>query len=265
MTVPPNPVQGILLTLAYAGGPFHGFVVQANARSVAGELLAAARKCDPHVSALRCVSRTDAGVHARCQLVAFDTSIMIPLRGWVLVLNRGLPDEVSVRSAIQVPVGFDPRRVVKHKWYRYVLLRDRCRDPFLEGTAWRVICPLDLELARKESESIVGTHDFAAFRSAVDARDNTIRTITSLSIHECSDDPRQLFIDVCGTGFMHNMVRIIVGSLYDIARGKLPPGTMGKALATKNRSTLGITAPAHGLCLMGVELDMSLNDFPHWP
>jgi len=260
-----SAVQGILLTVAYAGGSFHGFVLQANGRTVAQELLGAVQKRDPHVGAFRCVSRTDAGVHARGQLVAFDMTRVISPRGWVLAVNQDLPDEVSVRHAAVVAVGFDPRRHVKQKWYRYSLHLDVRRDPFLEPFGWRIHHPLDLDLARGDAADLVGTHDFAAFRSAADQRECTVRTISRVLIHQDADDPRVAYVDVCGTGFLHNMVRIIVGTLYDIARGHLPPGTIRKALATGDRRDLGITAPSQGLCLMKVELESLAMIGPGWP
>ena len=265
MTQPQRATQGILLTLAYQGGPFHGFVLQSNARSVAEELLKAAHQCDPHITSLRCVSRTDAGVHAYGQLVAFDTNRVIAPRGWVLALNRCLPKEISVRYAAHVPVGFDPRGYVLQKWYRYSLLRDVRRDPFLDATSWRVYCPLDLELARAEAHCIVGTHDFAAFRSSSDCRDCTVRTINQVSVYEEASDPRLVVVDVRGSAFLHNMVRIIVGSLYDVARGQLPPGTIARALSTGDRRILGVTAPPHGLCLMSVELEGIPEPAQEWP
>ncbi len=261
----PAAAQGVLLTVAYAGGPFHGFVEQTNARTVAGELRGALRECDPQVGPLRCVSRTDTGVHARRQLVAFDAARVIPPRGWVLGANRHLPDEICIRRAAIVPIGFDPRGYAKQKWYRYCLLRDVRRDPFFDATTWRVGGRLDLDLARREARVLVGTHDFAAFRCAADERTSTVRTVTSLSIEPASHDPRLVFVDVWGNGFLHNMVRIIVGTLVDVARGKLAPGVMARGLATLDRRTLGITAPPQGLCLRHVELEAAPQPEAIWP
>lgn len=260
----PAAAQGVLLTLAYDGTDFHGLVVQENARTVAGDLLRAIRMLDPEPSSFRCVSRTDTGVHARGQLVAFDSTRVISPRGWVLGLARYLPDSIAPRCATIVPVGFDPRGYAKHKWYRYTLLRDCRRDPFVGGMSWRIGGPLDLDLARAEARSLVGTHDFAAFRSAADERVTTVRTITDITL-EAGQDPRLVFVDVRGNGFLHNMVRIIVGTLVDVARGKLPPGTMARALASLDRRHLGVTAPAHGLCLERVDLDHDLDGMPTWP
>lgn len=260
-----EPRRGILLTVAYVGTEFHGFALQPNARTVAGELLGALRCLDPSIRSLRGVSRTDAGVHARGQLVAFDAERSIPPRGWVLGLLRHLPDSIATRAAVEVPVGFDPRGFAKRKWYRYTLLRDRCRDPFLHHITWRIADDLDLSIARTEAAALVGTHDFAAFRSSADERTSTLRTISAVAVRASDRDGRLVYIDVHGDGFLHNMVRIIVGTLVDVARHRLEPAAVARALVSLNRSDLGITAPADGLCLERVCLDAGLDGRSSWP
>ncbi len=245
----------ILLTVAYDGAPYCGFAMQESGTTVAGTLLDAARAMDPSVRAVRGVSRTDAGVHARGQLVAFDPSREIPPRGWALGLSSHLPASIAIRSAGVVERGFDPRRHALGKRYRYDLLLDRCRDPFVDRTAWRIGDPLDLDLARDEAASLLGTHDFRAFRSSADERTNTQRTLTSVTVETDGSDGRLVRVEVQGTAFLHNMVRIIVGTLVDVARGRLGAGACERALASGQRTDLGVTAPPHGLCLMSVRLD----------
>jgi tRNA pseudouridine38-40 synthase len=257
-------IQGVLLQLAYVGSDYHGFTPQTGLPTVMGQLHYALSKLDPHPSSLRGVSRTDAGVHARGQLVAFDSTREISPRGWVLGLSRHLPDSIAPCTATIVPVGFEPRRHVLRKWYRYCLLRSRCRDPFFCATSWRIGGAFDLDLARKEASTIVGKHDFAAFRSAADQRPTTIRTIEKITIEE-GPDPRLVQIDVWGDGFLHHMVRIIAGTLADVARGKLAPGTFHRALRSLDRKHLGVTAPAQGLCLQHIALDLDLKPWPSWP
>lgn len=248
---------GILLTVAYDGRRFAGFVPQPGQRTVAGELLSALSALDPGVREIRGASRTDAGVHARGQRVAFDPTRPIPPRGWALGVGRHLPDEIAVRRAAVVPAGFVPRFESTGKRYRYTLLRDRVRDPFLEGRAWRVAglsAPGALDRAREEAAHLIGTHDFSAFRSSADTRESTVRTLRSVEVTEDVRDPRIVAVDVSGDAFMHNMVRIIVGALVDIARGRLPKGAILRALASKDRRDLGVTAPPDGLCLERVDL-----------
>lgn len=256
----------VLLTVAYDGGPFAGFVVQPGQRTVAGELLGALRAMDPKVREIRGASRTDAGVHARGQRVAFDTETSIPPRGWALGVSRHLPDEISVRRAAIVPEGFSPRFSNRGKRYRYLVLRDPVRDPFLEGRVWRAPGTLDaaaIERASRECEAAIGTHDFGAFRSSADEREVAVRTIRSLTVTVDPADDRVVRFDVEGDAFLHNMVRILVGTLVDVARGHKPAGTIARALASRDRGDAGITAPSSGLYLEEVLLDEEGHDA--WP
>src|SRR5260221_415842 len=153
------------------GGLFAGFAPQPGQRTVAGELLGAVQAVDPRVREIRGASRTDAGVHAHGQRVAFDTALDVPPRGWALAITRHLPREIAVRRAALVAPGLAPRFASPGKRYRYLGLRDPARDPFLDGRA----CPCGsfdgegaLDRARREAALAVGTHDFAAFRASAD-------------------------------------------------------------------------------------------------
>jgi tRNA pseudouridine38-40 synthase len=218
---------------------------------------------DPRASALRGASRTDAGVHAEAQLVGFDTSRDIEPRGWVLGLNQHLPDDVAVRAARPVAAGFTPRFAARGKRYRYRVLVDPVRDPRWRTYAWRV-SSLDLDALAREGHDAVGTHDFAAFRTASDPRLNTVRTLTRVEV-EREADPRVLGIVVEGNAFMHNMVRILVGTMLDVARDRLAAGAVLRALAERTRGAAGTTAPAHGLTLERVDVDLPPGDGARWP
>ena len=255
----------ILLNVSYVGTAFHGYALQPGDRTVAGVLLQAVQQMDPSVTPLRGVSRTDAGVHARGQLVAFDPSRTIPVRGWVLGLLSHLPDDVAVRAASVVERGFEPRAHVVAKLYRYSLLLDSRRDPFFDGFSWRVAAKLDLDAMRQAADQAIGTHDFAAFRTSADERESTVRTIHRIDWSRALQDPRVLHVDVVGNGFLHNMVRILVGTLVDVARGKLPASVVSKAIASGRREELGVTAPAQGLSLEAVRLDCDLDSSRTWP
>lgn len=258
----PTP-YGVLLRVAYDGGAFHGFAIQTNAQTIAGEILKAVQVMDPSVTEVRGASRTDAGVHAQAQPVALDACKAIPCRGWVLGLNAKLPPEIAVRSASRVAVGLQPRHCAIGKHYRYTCLVDSCRDPFLDRYAWR-IASMNLDLARQEAQDLLGTHDFRAFRSASDERENTVRTLTSVELSHDPHDGRVLRIDVRGSAFLHNMVRILVGTLVDVARGVLAPGAVRRALDSGLRSDLGMTAPARGLSLQFVDLAVEAET-DRWP
>lgn len=241
----------VLLTVAYDGAAFSGFAPQREGvRTVHSVLLEALCHLDPTVTRIRGVSRTDAGVHALGQRVALDPSRSIPTKGWVLGTNARLPADVAVRRAIEVPPSWEPRAHVGAKRYRYTVLVDAVRDPFVERRALRIEPPIDVERLVEEARSALGTHDFCAFRSAADEREDTVRTLSSIDVvPSFGGDPRLFAIEVIGNAFLHNMVRILVGTLLDVARGRLRPGAIARGLASHDRRDLGVTAPAHGLVL----------------
>lgn len=254
---------GVLLTVAYDGQPFSGFALQPTARTVAGELTGAIRALDPKASALRGTSRTDAGVHARGQRVAFDSELDIPLRGWALGLAPHLPKEIAIVSAARVEPGFEPRRHVRSKTYRYVLLESPVRDPFLEGRVWRQSERLNQIAMTEAAAHLVGEHDFAGFRGAADERDETVRRLFRVELRRPRSDGRILEIVVEGDRFLYRMVRIIAGTLVDVGRGRFAPDVTLRGLTTKLRSDLGVTAPPEGLYLDEIVLDVELAD--SWP
>ena len=251
---------GVLLTVAYDGRRFSGWARQTNARSIAGELDGAIAVIDPKATPTRGLSRTDAGVHAREQLAAFDTDKDIDLRGWVLAISQHLPDEIAIVRATRVPPGFDARRYLTRKVYRYTVLHSSVRDPFLDGRAWRIYERLNHSSLHELAQSLVGKHDFAAFRGAADTRTDTVRQIFRIEVARAHSDERITLIEVEGDKFLYNMVRIIVGTLIDIGRERRPKDALTRALASGLRTDLGMTAPPDGLCLERVMIDFSKSD-----
>jgi tRNA pseudouridine38-40 synthase len=258
-----TPAFGVLLSVAYDGGPFAGFARQPEARTVAGELDGAVRAMDARASLVRGVSRTDAGVHARAQCVAFDTALDIPARGWALALARHLPQEISVVRAARVELGFDPRSHARAKTYRYSVLQSPVRDPHAFRYTWRVAERLNHQAMAEEARALVGEHDFRAFRGARDARVDTVRRLSRADIVATKSDQRRLDVVVTGDRFLYKMMRIIAGTLVDVGRGRLAPGAVARALGSGRRADLGLTAPPEGLCLEEVLLTEAGSDA--WP
>jgi tRNA pseudouridine38-40 synthase len=260
---------GVLLKVAYDGTSFSGWAAQKQGRTVHDTLAGAIAALDPRATPPRGTSRTDAGVHADGQLAAFDSSLEIPPRGWVLALNEHLPDDACVRSARAVPAEFNPRFASRGKRYRYRILLDRVRDPMWRTRAWRVGWPIDLDLLAREARVFEGTHDFASFRSSHDPRHETVRTMTRVALERggggAEHDERVVSVVIEGTAFLYNMVRIMVGTLLDIARGKLPEGTIARALGGSERRLAGTTAPAHGLTLEAVDVALPEGTGDAWP
>jgi tRNA pseudouridine38-40 synthase len=254
-------LRGVLLEVAYDGTGFHGWAPQSGQRTVEDTARGAVLAIDPRVGRLRGASRTDAGVHAEGQLVAFDALADVPSRGWVLGLNKNLPDDLAVRAARVVPAGYSPRFSARGKRYRYRMLVDSVRDPLWRTRAWR-IPELDLDAMQLEAQAAHGTHDFGSFRSSSDSRPTSVRTLTRVQIE--SEGPI-VSVVVEGDAFLHNMVRILVGTMVDVARGRLQAGAMARALAARDRRTAGTTAPAHGLVLEHVDVDLAEGSGERWP
>jgi len=257
--------HGVLVTLGYDGTAFSGWAIQRDARTVEEVLRGAILALDPRAAGPRGCSRTDAGVHAEGQLAAFDTSLYMPPRGWVLQLNQNLPDDVNVRAARAVDVAYNPRFTSRKKRYRYLLVRDKVPDPLLRHRAWRVGFDMDMDRMVREARSIIGTHDFAAFRSARDVREITVRTVFDVKVEPLAFDPRLWTISIEGNSFLYNMVRILVGTLVDVARDNLPEGAIAHALEAKERGVAGQTAPAHGLTLQHIDAELPPEAGEPWP
>jgi len=256
--------HGVLLTVAYDGASFSGFARQPNARTVAGELDGAVRVIAPEATPVRGASRTDAGVHAFGQRVAFDTARDLPARAWLHSINRELPPEIRVTRAAAVPPLLEPRFVALRKTYRYVLFESRVADPFQHRRSWRIVERLNHERMRDAARPLLGEHDFIAFRAAGDQRTDTVRRLFRIEVRtECRDDRRLSEIVVEGNRFMYRMVRIIVGSLVDIGSGRLSPSAIEQALAQKKRELLGRTAPPEGLYLDSIVMGDDGHDA--WP
>jgi tRNA pseudouridine38-40 synthase len=258
-----DATHGVLLEVAYDGAAFHGWASQKGVRTVQETLFGAVAAIDHRASVLRGASRTDAGVHAEAQLVAFDTSRDIPARGWVLGLNQHLPEDVAVRAACAVPPQYAPRFAARGKRYRYRVVVDPVRDPQWRARAWRVP-ELDVEAMAREADAALGTHDFAGFRSSGDERQSTVRTLSRVAVEQGAD-VRMISFVVEGNAFLYNMVRILVGTMVDVGRGRLERGAIARALQARDRRAAGTTAPAHGLVLERVDAELPTGTGERWP
>lgn len=239
--------------VSYDGTSFSGYQVQPGKRTVQSELekaLAVLHKGKEIKVAAS--GRTDAGVHARGQVIHFDTNLTIPSDRWPKALNSLLPSDVVLLSAEQAADDFHARFSAVKKEYRYVISREMLPDVFTRNFAYHYPYQLDIEAIRLAGSKLLGTHDFTSFCSAKTESEDRVRTIFSF---EASEEGSLLTFRFAGSGFLYNMVRILTGTLLEIGSGAKRPDEIPAIIEAKNRGLAGKTAPAHGLYLWSVEYD----------
>jgi tRNA pseudouridine38-40 synthase len=242
-------MRNIKLIIEYDGTAYCGWQVQPNGVTIQEVMEGALERMLGERATLRSSGRTDAGVHARGMVACFNTDKTLPLRAFREGLNTLLPDDIAVRDAAEVPLKFNPRADALGKHYRYTLLLDSLRSPLARHTAWRLGGRLCLDAMREACSYFIGEHDFAAFQATKCAAKTTIRRINSVELVE---EGAFLHIDVNGTGFLRNMVRIMAGTLVEVGQGRRPAQDVARLLQEGDRQVAGVTAPAQGLCLMQV-------------
>lgn len=237
--------------LAYDGAGFHGWQSQPGQRTVQDEARAVLQRIVRHPVNLHGASRTDAGVHAAGQVASFLTSATIPLEGLRRAIAHYLPKDLALVSIREVPADFHASRAALGKLYRYRIFAAEARPVTQRAQqhAWHVWQPLDFAAIEDAARRMVGTHDFAGFASSGSPRLTTVRTVRRVQARVLG---RELLIDVEGDGFLYNQVRNMVGTLYEIGRGRWKPKQVEEILATRDRRLAGMTAPANGLCLQWV-------------
>jgi tRNA pseudouridine38-40 synthase len=242
-------MRNIKLIIEYEGTAYCGWQVQPNGLTVQEVMEGALLRMLGEPAKLRSSGRTDAGVHARGMVACFNTEKNLPLRAFREGLNTMLPQDIAVREVCEVPLSFNPRADAQAKHYRYTLLLDKHRSPLARHIAWRLGGALDLDAMRAACALFVGEHDFAAFRASNCAAKTTVRKINSLDLVQ---DGPWLHIDVNGTGFLKNMVRVMAGTIVEVGQGRREARDVARLLLEGDRQVSGMTAPPHGLCLMEV-------------
>jgi len=242
-------MRTIRLTIEYDGTAYSGWQRQPNGLAVQQVIEEALCQLTGGKVELRSSGRTDAGVHARGMAAAFRTTAKLPLKAFIDGTNRFLPPDIAILDAIEVPSGFKPIADALAKHYRYTILLTTVRSPLRRFHAWHLREELDLEAMRAGAAFFVGRHDFAAFRASNCAAKTTVRRVDSVEITRAGD---AIQIDVVGGGFLKNMVRVMVGTLVEVGRGRFTPEYVSGLLQDGDRKKAGATAPACGLCLIKV-------------
>ena len=244
-------MRNIRLIVAYDGTAFAGWQVQPGQRTVQGAIEEVLARLTQAPCRLRGAGRTDAGVHAEAQVANFYSETRLSCHRLLRGLDSLLPADIAIRAVEDVDASYNSRRGNHGKHYRYLIYRPRERDIRLHPRAWHICGALDLMQMARAARKLVGRHDFVAFRAADCERETTTRTLYRVTI---SAQPPLVQIDVEGTAFLKNMVRIIVGTLVSVGRGRMELAGIDELLRSGVRSAAGVTAPARGLTLEQVFL-----------
>lgn len=258
-------MRTLKLTVSYDGTRFVGWQRQAEGVSIQGLLEEALARFEGAPVTVHGAGRTDAGVHALGQVASVQITSAHPTNAIARGLNACLPQDVRVTDVQEAAADFHARFSARSKTYRYLLRNASIVSPFERAFVWHVPEALDLDVMQTAARALVGTHDFAAFRSTGGDTKETVRTISRSEIlnHvgrallglQGEDDPTLLAYEVSGDGFLRHMVRAITGTLVEIGRGQRPAASMAALLAGGTRAQAGATAPPQGLFLVRVDYD----------
>jgi tRNA pseudouridine38-40 synthase len=247
-------MRNLKLILAYDGSDFCGWQVQPDAVSVQGALASAIGRITGEKVLPQGSGRTDAGVHALAQVATFQTESVIPAANLVTALNDILPASIRVLKASEASADFHARKSARAKTYRYRMYREAICPPFLARYVWHYPYPLDFDAMAEAATLIEGEHDFASF-AAMDPEKGALETsnVRVVFSSRWRREGEEFIYEIRGNGFLHHMVRNLVGTLLLVGKGTFKVSDMASVLEARNRAAAGATAPAHGLCLVSVE------------
>ena len=249
-------MRNIKLTIAYDGTDFAGWQVQPDTATIQGTLASAIGRITGEKVLPQGSGRTDAGVHALAQVASFELASRIPAEGLVVALNDTLPASIRVLRAEEVADAFHARKSARAKTYRYRIFRDAICLPFAARYVWHYPYPLNEGAMSDAAPLIEGEHDFTSFAAADPERGREMEGVSNVRRIFSSQwrrDGSELIYEVRGNGFLHHMVRNLVGTFLLVGKGTLKPEDITAILEARDRSKAGATAPARGLYLVGVE------------
>ena len=250
----------VALGIEYDGTDFFGWQRLAHGPSVQAEVEAALAFVADHAVAVTCAGRTDAGVHARCQVVHFDTQAMRDPRAWVLGITSRLPRAVAVLWAQAMPDDFHARFSARARRYRYAILNRPVRAALdARFLAWERV-PLDAEAMHAAAQALVGEQDFSSFRAVSCQARHARRNVTAVAVRRDGDI---VTVEIEANAFLHHMVRNIVGSLLEVGRGERSCEWIAELLAARDRNVAGVTAMPQGLTFIGPRYPSEWGLPPH--
>lgn len=236
------------LVIQYDGTNYHGWQQQPNPDlpTIQGEVEKALALIYKDPVKILAAGRTDSGVHAEGQVIAFDNEKAVPAERIANALNSILPEDIVVISCEEASLDFHPRYDAIRKWYRYTIYYDQLPNVFLRNYSWHISYQLDLAAMAGVGKYLIGTHDFSSFCSTKTGVKTFVRTLEKCTL---TIDEKLLCIDLVANGFLYNMVRIIVGTMVEVGRGRFKLDNLPEIIAERDRRKAGPTAPPRGLCL----------------
>lgn len=251
----------IAMIIEYEGTRYAGFQRQPNAPTIQEELEKAIARTTGEKTPVRGAGRTDAGVHAAAQMIAFDTAAALAPDVFVRAVNHWLPPDIAAKDARVVPDGFDPRRAAASRAYRYTILNAAAPSPLRRRFACHIRAPLDADRMRDAARAFVGTRDFRNFAAPPPTGRSTTRRVFSVDVERRGDE---LTIDIVGNAFLRRQARRMAGALADIGAGRMPPDAVPALLRNEPTDATARALPPQGLCLMSVRYAGG-GAFPHTP
>jgi tRNA pseudouridine38-40 synthase len=245
----------IALLVEYDGTPYAGSQLQSNGPSVQAELERSIEEMTGAFARVAFAGRTDAGVHALGQVVAYDTETVYGCEEFIGGLNVRLPASIAIRAAREIDRLFDPRRRAIARWYRYSIVSSATRAPLERERAWQMSAQLDLSRMQQAASMLVGELDLAAFASPQASRGSTLREVYGVQVGRCD---RHVTIDMKANAFLMHQVRRTAAALVDVGTGRLSLSDFAGHLQEARPGSFERTAPPQGLCLVSVRYDPSI-------
>lgn len=243
-------MRNIKLTIEYDGKDFNGWQAQPNKLNIQGTIEKSIESIVGHEVTLNASGRTDAGVHALGQVANFKTTSEISIEKMAIAINSRLKKSIRIKNAEEVDERFHSRLSCKKKTYRYVINNSKQGTAIYRNLEYHISNELDIKKMQEAAKLFEGEHDFKAFKASGTSSKNSIRTIYKVEVYKKDD---RICIELTGSGFLYNMVRIISGTLVEVGMGKKKPQDIPDIIASQRRENAGKTLPAHGLYLVNVE------------
>ncbi len=248
----------VILIIEYEGTRYHGFQLQAKLPTIQEEIEGALGRLTGERRRVMAASRTDAGVHAKGQVVSFRTGSILPLPTFVTGLNHYLPEDIAVKAAYRVGDSFNVRRDATSREYNYYILNGLTRSPIRRRFAYLIPGCLDIEAMNEAGEALVGEHDFASFASRMEVREkSTLRNVYRARVGR---EGELVIFNMVANSFLHHQVRNTVGVLIRVGRGQMKIDEVRSIIEAKQPGIAGPMTPACGLCLMRVNYPVPFEE-----